>query len=376
MNPDNLRAALADLPLIDNHCHFFRAEYQPHDLAAVLNLSTLEMPPDQLGQTMVYRLMLRELGRYLNLDGDPETEVLARREELMGRDYPGWVAGLLSHAGVKALLVDTGYSPAAQPRESFEAVNPCRAYYIFRMETVLDPLWEEYSQGRLDLGAVEDRYYQALEEGLSQEKAIALKSIIGYRTGLEVGPVKRSELTGGGAAEKRFRDYFLFQTLKRIAPRNMPVQIHAAFGESHIDIRRNHPAMLKFILDQPEFRNLPLVLVHGGYPRCFEAGFLASIYPNVYVDLSEMIPFVPLGARQGVVDILNMCPFNKVLYGSDGFLIPEIHWLGAGMIREIMAGILGELMESGILGQGEAVETARLIFAENVRKLYNLDMTE
>ena len=376
MNLDNIKTALADLPLIDNHCHLYQADNQAHDLATVLNLSALEAPSDQCRQTMIYRLMLRELGSYLNLSGAPDQEILARRDELRSDDYPGWTAGLFNEGRVEALLIDTGYRPAAQPLERFEKVHPCGVRYIFRMETALDPLWREYSQGGLNFREVEDRYYADLGAGLGQDKIVALKSILGYRTGLEVHPVDRSELLTGGAAEKKFRDYFLYQTMKRLVPLGLPVQLHAAFGESHINMRNNNPIMLKYILDQPEFRELPLILVHGGCPRCFEAGFLAMGYPNVYVDLSEMIPFVPLGAKQGVIDILNMAPFNKVLYGSDGFLIPEIHWLGSRMIRRIMAEVLADLIDQGLFDFDRAVETAGLIFSENARNLYRLDQAD
>lgn len=373
MNLDAIKAALAELPLIDNHCHLYQADNQAHELATVLNLSALEKTPDQCRQTMIYRLMLRELGSYLNLSGATDEEILARRDELRRNDYAGWTAGLFNEGRVEALLIDTGYRPAAQPLERFEKVHPCGAHYIFRMESALDPLWQEYSRGGLDFREVEDRYYAGLDAGLGQDKIVALKSILGYRTGLEVQPVDRSELLAGGAPEKNFRDYFLFQTMKRLAPRRLPIQLHAAFGESHINMRNNNPIMLKYILDQSEFRELPIVLVHGGYPRCFEAGFLAMGYPNVYVDLSEMIPFVPLGAKQGIIDILNMAPFNKVLYGSDGFLIPEIHWLGSRMIRRIMADVLADFIDQGLFDFDRAVETASLIFSENSRKLYRLD---
>lgn len=72
---------------------------------------------------------------------------------------------------------------------------------------------------------------------------------------------------------------------------------------------------------------------------------------------------------------MNMAPFDKILYGSDGFLIPEIHWLGSRMIRRIMADILAELIDKGLFDFDLAMETASLIFSENSRKLYRLDHT-
>ena len=373
MNSDDMKAGIANLPLVDNHCHFFRPDYQPHDLAGALNISREEMPPEQLRNTMVYRCLLKELRLLLDMPGASEEELLAERRRRMERDYPAWVRAMFTDGGIEALLLDEGYLPAAQSRESFEAVSSCRVHYLLRMENLLDPLWNEFRQGPLDFKSLESRYFSALDKALGREGIIGLKSVIGYRTGLEVGPVERSEMLGGKASEKQFRDYFFFETIRRLAGRNLPVQIHAGFGESHIDVRRNNPGMLKFIFEQACFRDQRFVLVHGGYPRSFEAGYLASIYPNVYVDLSEMIPFVPLGARRGVLDIMSMCPLNKILYGSDGFGIPEIHWLGARMGRGIIGGIMADLVAQGLFNHDEAVEAARLIFADNARALYGLE---
>ena len=121
----------------------------------------------------------------------------------------------------------------------------------------------------------------------------------------------------------------LLRSIEEATKKGVPIQIHAAFGESNINVLNNNPFLLKEFLDHPRYKQSRLILIHGGYPYCFEAGYLASVYPNLYVDISEMIPFVPMGAYQGLSQIFDMCPFNKVLYGSDGFIIPDIHWLAA-----------------------------------------------
>ena len=372
MRAQILAADLRALPVIDNHCHFFMTTPPSPDLAAVINLSKQEIPSTQLDQTILFRVFIRELGLYMNLPGASAGQILNERARRMNRDYHGWVADLFADAGIATLLIDKGYQPASQPLDLFESMAPCPVRYFFRMENALDPLWAAFRQGKIDFKTAEERYYHALDTELEQDKIIGLKSIIGYRTGLEIRPRNRSDLIGGQAGEKAFRDFFLVSTLRRVASRSLPVQIHASFGESHVDIRKNHPGMLKYVFEQKDLCTLPLVLVHGGYPRSFEAGFLASVYPNVYVDVSEMVPFAPLGAKQGIMDILNMCPINKILYGSDGFVIPEIHWLGARMIRRIMAAILSELIEDGLFDRDDALRVAQKIFADNAKTLYGI----
>jgi len=138
-------------------------------------------------------------------------------------------------------------------------------------------------------------------------------------------------------------------------------------------VLNNNPFLLKDLLDHPKYGQSRFILVHGGYPYCFEAGYLASVYPNLYVDISEMIPFVPMGAYQGLRQIFDMCPFNKVLYGSDGFIIPEIHWLGAKMAKAALSSLFSQYIEAGLFDHDLALQVGRMVFSETARKLYGLE---
>ncbi len=363
----------SQLPVVDGHCHLFNAQYSSHDLAHLLSMSLNDMPGEQVKQTLVYRCMLRELRIFLGQKGASDQDVLADREARMLADYSRWVKHLCADAGICSLLVDLGYKPAAVDLDEFERLVPARVYYMFRIESVLDDLWKDLAGGRMDFRQVEEGYLSALSEALAAANLVAVKSIIGYRIGLAVKPVGRVQMIAAAPDEKSFRDYFLLQTMAKLKTRELPLQLHAAFGESNIDIRRNHPGMLKNLLDHPDYRQVRIVLVHGGYPHCFEAGYLASVYPNLYVDISEMFPFVPRGALRGLRDIFDMCPFGKVLYGSDGFIVPEIHWLGAKMVKDALARLFTEYLDAGLIDADLAYRMARMVFAENAQTLYALE---
>lgn len=363
---------LSRIPLVDNHCHLFHTMFKAHDLPSLLSMSLNDMPADQLRQTMVFRRLMRELALFLQRKGSDDADLLSRRAALMTADYGRWVRGLFQDVNIRTLIVDTGYQPADQPPAEFEDLVPADVYYMFRIESRLDDLWQRLNNKELTLEDVEIKFDEELEKNIAGPRVAALKSIIGYRTGIDIQPVERRRLKEHPPAEKAFRDYFFLRTLERAAQIGLPVQIHASFGESNIDVRRNHPAMLKWVFDQPAFRSVPMVIVHGGYPHCFEAGYLASVYPHVYVDFSEMNPFVPLGFQKGLRDIFDMCPFNKILYGSDGFVVPEIHWLAARMARGAMTGLLNSLVDDGLFDADDALNVARMVFSENAVALYRL----
>ncbi len=360
------------LPIIDNHCHLFNLEYAPHRLQRILNMSLNELPDDQLRQTMVFRAMIRELGQLLEQGGAGDEAVLAERESRMQADYKGWVHDLFNDGALNTLLIDLGYKPAAVSLDDFEQLIPGRVKYIFRIESVLDELWPQLHSGKIRFEEAEDGFLRKLNDAFDDSSMVGIKSIIGYRTGLKVQPLDRAAMTKSKPDEKGFRDYFLQLALEKATHQGWPVQIHAAFGESNINLLDNNPALLKALLEDMRFKETRIVLVHGGYPFCFEAGYLASVYPNVYVDISEMIPFATLGSLRGLRDIFDFCPFNKLLYGSDGFVLPEIHWLGAKMAKRSLSSLFAEFIEEGLFDRDLAMRTARMIFFDNAEKLYGL----
>ncbi len=373
MNTHHHKLDFSELPVLDDHCHLFATEYEAHDISTLLNMSLNEMPVSDLRQTMVFRKYLRELRSLLQLPGGSETEVLGERTRRMESDFQGWIRTLFLDSGIQSMLIDLGYKPAHQDLETFERQVPAKIHYLFRAESVLDDLWKRFQNRELGLTEVETLFESALDENLGRPDIVGFKTIIGYRTGLEVQPVERSRIINEAPKEKQFRDYFFLKLLEKISESGLPLQIHAAFGESNIDIPKNSPALLKWVFDQEAFRSTPMILVHGGYPRCFEAGYLASVYPNVHVDVSEMIPFAPLGLYQGLRDIFDMCPFSKILYGSDGFIVPDIHWLGARTAKEALAVLFESFISAGLFDRSEAMRVAQMILADNARNLYRLE---
>ncbi len=102
-----------------------------------------------------------------------------------------------------------------------------------------------------------------------------------------------------------------------------------------------------------------------------EAAFYANALKNVFVDLSEMIPFASVpGAVEKTTQILDMAPPARVLYGSDGVVIPEIHWAGAKIGRRVLEESLSNFIRTGVYDEGEANEAARMVLAGNARRIY------
>ena len=71
------------------------------------------------------------------------------------------------------------------------------------------------------------------------------------------------------------------------------------------------------------------VLLHAGYPYTRELSYLASVYANVFMDLSLAIPYIAADIPNLVRSAFSLAPTSKVLFSTDAYSIPEIFWIAA-----------------------------------------------
>ena len=93
------------------------------------------------------------------------------------------------------------------------------------------------------------------------------------------------------------------------------MQFHTGLGDADITLARSSPSHLQPLLEA--FPDTPVVLLHASYPFTREAGYLAAVYKNVYLDFGEVFPFVSAAGQRNVVrQVLELCPTNKILWSS------------------------------------------------------------
>jgi uncharacterized protein len=118
---------------------------------------------------------------------------------------------------------------------------------------------------------------------------------------------------------------------------------------------------------------VPIVLLHMGYPYVRESAFLASLYPDVYVDLSLAVPLLRPVLPHLLHELLALAPATKLLYGSDAHSQPEMFWLGAQCGRWALGKILADWLEDDMVEEHEALDIAQRICYRNALELYRLD---
>jgi len=129
--------------------------------------------------------------------------------------------------------------------------------------------------------------------------------------------------------------------------------------------------LLRGFCELTQERAVPLMLLHC-YPYHRQAGYLAHAYPHVYVDVGLAINHVGARAPAVVAESLELAPFGKVLFSSDAWGPPELHYLGALLWRRATVGVLGAWVESGEWALADAIRVAEMIGAGNARRVYRL----
>jgi uncharacterized protein len=90
------------------------------------------------------------------------------------------------------------------------------------------------------------------------------------------------------------------------------------------------------------------------------------------MDVGEALNHV--GARSPAVlaEALELTPFHKMLYSSDAFGLPELHYLGATGFRRDLARVTGAFVTDGAWSAADADRAGHLIGAANARRVYRL----
>lgn len=329
--------------------------------------------------TLYFRRLIRDLAGYFGCDPTLDAVVEARNAAVASDGYTEYVRKLYADAGLEAVVFDFGVPLPQLDVAEVSAQLPITVAPIFRIEPLIAELL------KTDYGWAEFKrtYDDTIDRALTQEGFLGLKSIIAYRTGLDVSPLSRNEDQGfkaldairrglGGGSMKMLRDYLLCRAMEHCMEHDVPMQIHTGMGDFEVNLVLCRPAYLMDLLRFPTFRSCNVILVHGGYPYSREAGYMANVLPRVYCDVSEGIPFAAHGARSIFSEILEMTPVSKVVYGSDGYTVPEIIYTSAKLGKQALGQVLDGLVDDGFIGKGDVEEIAGMILAGTANRLYKI----
>jgi len=368
----------APLALIDHHCHgAVTAELDPAGFEELLT----EAPGPPAPGTSMFDSQLgfavrRWCAPLLDLEPSaPAAEYLRRRAELGAGEVN---RRLLRAAAVDAWLVDTGYQSGQvlTPGELAD-VSGAPAHEVVRLEA----LAEQVAAGGVSAAGFAAAFTRALAQ--AARHAVGLKSIAAYRYGLDFDPGRPAPAeveaaagpwlrAGDGGQVATVQNPILLRHLIWSGiDTGLPLQFHVGFGDPDVRLHRADPSLLHDFLLATRSAGTPVMLLHC-YPHHRQAGYLANVFPHVYMDVGEALNHV--GARSAAVlaEAMELTPFHKMLYSSDAFGLPELHYLGADGFRRDLAAVTGAFVAGGLWPAGDAGRVAELIGTGNARRVYGL----
>ena len=387
-----MRVDLSDVEIVDAHTHPYRLEdlleRDPTGFDTRMTFlgesfsSSSRMQPDLwpfvdgLTDSTIFAIaMCGWLADHLGCEPTREAVTAARAAKLSA-DPVGYTKGLLEAGGVVAVLADEGYPQPPVPAEEFARTIGVPVHRVARLEP-----WILARRG----GSFEDLVsgVEAEANGAAADlNCVAFKSIVAYRTGLDVGDPSPSDARaafdrwrGDGWRESRehakpVRDFLIRRALAVAKASDRPFHFHCGGGDPDINLAHATPQSLFPLL--VDVQDQPVVLVHAGYPWVREAAYMASVLPHVYLELSELIPW-GFGQVEWALEMLvGTVPAAKLLYGSDEAGEPESFWASALLARAALQRVLDGFVERGYVTVERAERLGRMVLAESCRTLHGL----
>lgn len=353
---ESLFQAIDETPIIDHHAHNLLL---PSELAVRPFLSITTEAGDGALQhtpsTLSHIRAVKQLAEILdcNCDWDSVQEAIAKR-----RLTPDDAWAKRCFEGIETVLIDDGLDESTvHPWGWHHRLTRSKCKRIVRIEKVAETILKERIRpqilGRLpvDIRTLfddwETEFIGAIEDAIKDVNVVGFKSVICYRTGLAL-PGSSADLETLVDAFAQFLDsdssrlddahlspHFVHLTAGLLARSPKPFQFHTGLGDNDITLALSSPSHLQtFIKAYP---TVPIVLLHASYPFTKEAGYLASAYENVYLDIGEVFPMVSQEGQEAIIrESLELCPTEKLFWSTDGHWFPETYLLAVIQVREAM----------------------------------------
>lgn len=378
---------------VDVHCHGWRSDEvaaaPPRgflDRITMLGMCLVSSGLEDEGLRQILELttdtspiavaMADRLAAVLGCEPTRDGLAAARTEALA--DHRAYLRRLWTDAGVADLVMDDGYPlPRIDGRALGDEVG-LKVHRVCRIEPIITDVRDaagSYSE-------LADAFTAGLEEAVA-DGSIAFKSVIAYRTGLDVAEWGRDDCQAAftrwradGWQETRehakpVRDALLWRALAVARAAGIPVHIHCGGGDPAIVLAHARPSDLFPML--AAHMHQPIVLIHSGWPWVEEGAFVASILPHVYLDTSLSTPWASLAIDSRLEILLGIAPPAKVMYGSDEASEPEVIWLSAHLAREALARVLETGIERRHLNRTAAARIGADVMGGNARRLHGLE---
>lgn len=418
---DDLSLIIQSFPVIDNHAHNLLREDHADDSSefpfeSITSEAQGTALVDHVSSSLPHIRAIKQLAQLYDCS-ESIREVKAARYDWIRRDYEGLIKTCLE--GTHAILMDDGLNRDAVSSYRWHKKFIPRVSRIVRIEVVAAELLEQLAlvAGLLKPGTDADwerdqteaffirfnvQFRNQIRAFANDPDVCGFKSVICYRTGLDITlasqrafrpqqSLTESDLLAAfheflqqavksnnyRIQRKEFNDYLVVavcDVLNKLAGSegdSPPFQFHTGLGDSDIHLVTANPAYMQPLIEA--YPNVDFVLLHSSYPYTREAGYLASVYPNAWLDIGEVFPMLSRDGQESVLkQALEVAPTSKILWSTDGHFFPETYWLANRQFRETLDRLLHTAVIVGDFSVAQAIDIAVDIMFWNSNSLYKL----
>ncbi len=370
---EHLLHVIQTTPVIDHHAHniLLPSEQEIHPLLSITTEATGEAL-QHTSSTLAHIRAVQQLAKILQCEPVWET-VEVKLQGKRALDDDSWAK--LCFSGIETVLIDDGLDTnTVHPYTWHDRLTPSPCKRIVRIEKIAeDALLQAIkyresvrgqSKAQFNLtNFVLEKFVSEINRAILDSEVVGFKSVICYRTGLAIPQYDEGMFHQGIQAISDAKDLvrnasrledavlspgFVHLTAQLITRGNFrkPFQFHTGLGDNDIRLRFSSPSHMQPFIEQ--YPSVPIVLLHASYPFTKEAGYLASTYRNVYLDIGEVFPMVSHEGQENVIrEALELCPSEKLLWSTDGHWFPETYLLAMLQIREALSKVCHYSMSQG-----------------------------
>lgn len=203
-------------------------------------------------------------------------------------------------AGIECILMDdllVSTGKVAIPYNWHDKLTTSKTRRIVRVESLAEKIAERMENA--DLRIFVQSYLKSLIESARDPDVVGFKSAICYRTGLDIAVTIKERLdsrveyfldyiTNGKTtgdwrlASKPLNDMVTNLAVQISGQYGKPIQFHTGLGDNDIRLVNANPAYMQALIEA--YPHAKFVLLHASYPFTREAGYLTTVYDNVYLD--------------------------------------------------------------------------------------------
>ncbi|MBQ7736764.1 MAG: amidohydrolase family protein [Oscillospiraceae bacterium] len=312
------------------------------------------------------------MSRYLDCETDLESVVEARNALTSTPEkLKEYIRKMYADGGIIGTMLDCELPMGHPDTKCF----PCETFRLFQYEKPFFKLLE-----------TEDNYDDLLQKEMdavttaAREGFAGLKGHIAERFGMDVYYVSAEQARGKFAAAKAGdrqavkEVYFAMfsELLVLCAELDIPVHLHtgsSGMGKFREVYELDPIRMANYLMDE-RFARTKVIFLHGSYPFIRHSAMMAFNFPNVYMDLSQTIPWDSMTLSNIFEDAIALAPHDKLILGSGQHFYSETSWLAAKTAKNALAWTMDKLVEQNMLNEKQAEKSARMILSENAMRLY------